>query len=566
MLNSLDQWAFQVLMVVYAFLGVKDIPDIPDENWKVVERWQEVEGGYYRLRLESEALAKDCNSNRSGYVIFPQVYMAKQEIYVDHQIVYTNAMSDGWDLVFMLGRPVVSCNIFLNAKQVSLVTTSYMKYFSSFKDYPQVVKAYPKSQIFYEEAYIISAVGAIFVGIVSFFMIKKVFNVSAAFIHLLKQLSVAMLAVSHMPGKFLQLSIWTGHTLTMLGMLYTLIGLVATSVGLTRNRKVLSIVALLVLQPIMYVTWGYKNLTHVVMMAMFPSTIIISLWIFFCKLRSKKKNQSYLQVALYFLLFISVTHNILYSQIYRDGFLHLSIISILISTITYVNTLGVISEHQLQLAITKETLKAELRNIKKMRDVHLSYKEFIHDIKAPLTTLMFFLKNPNLYLESINIVVNRFTRIINRIESDNQSNLLIDSYSLIVMIETVKQVVDEKSKIYEKFHFIIPEIIISSDIICDPVDFIVVIEEVLSNTIKYSDGKAIMNVDEDDKYIYMKFISRSSCLHYSDSDLNYLSTTTGLKHISKKMRRMYGDVVVSYGDEFCIILIFSKKNKNLISN
>ena len=193
-LESLDQWALGVLMGICTLFGVQDLPSYTDPDWKLEESWTPV-GEYYRLVMSSESIQKKCRSGRANYIIFPQTYMGKQEIFADNIRVYTNEMDQDWFLKSIFDRPAISCDFFGYAKKIDFVVVSYEKYFASITKWPFLSDSYPKTQIFYSVLYaivgILSAVSGVIFFLIATFLGEKGHHI------LFLSLSIFLLMCSH---------------------------------------------------------------------------------------------------------------------------------------------------------------------------------------------------------------------------------------------------------------------------------------------------------------------------------------------------------------------------------
>ncbi len=145
-LEGLDQWALEVLMVIYHLLGVQDLPKEPNPHWQVIERWAPQPDGHYRLILESTTIQDECRSGRAKYIIFPQTYLARQQIFADSIKVYTNEMDKEWHLSTVADRPVINCDLIKIANTIRFVDNSYLPFYASINNWPMVIRNYPTDQ------------------------------------------------------------------------------------------------------------------------------------------------------------------------------------------------------------------------------------------------------------------------------------------------------------------------------------------------------------------------------------------------------------------------------------
>lgn len=562
LLSSIDTFALKILFATYSLLGIKDIPSNANSDWIVRERWVHQSDDTYRTIMISESLSSRCSKLESGFVIFPQTYMGQMKIYADDQLIYTNSLSKTWNITQLMSKPLYSCELFKNTKEVKLEINAYMQFFASVSGYPEISESFPVQYVFYDEIFVISSVVSLFLGIIGAILMAEFSTISEAVIYLFQQIGFFLLVVSHVPGRYFDISLALAHSIVVVGGFLGLIALILNTVEMKMSKfKVLipTITPILILS---YLFYGYKNATHLLVFLLIIASLLSSLFLCVYKIKSLKVKKDYLITSLYILLFILILFDGAGSQIKRDSYLHLSSIALIGTAITFLLVLKGFNSQQIKLLTTSLRLDSELKKIATISSLNNVYKEIIHDIKSPVMSLSFLLSDVDKNKSLISSIGDRVKSILARLEEQNLSRIA-DWYSGATFLSKIKSIKEEKSVVYHNFNILLQSIDLTEiEVYYDPIDLIVIIEEVFDNSLKYSDGSMIIKIDHDKKTKQLNCIfTNYNKNHKTEIDLIKIGSGFGLINIRKKILEMKGDVEVSYDEKYFSIHLKFKAKK-----
>lgn len=156
----LEQLAFQLLMMLYSFLGVTPVPVEVNPDWRVVENWVELPDSTYRLTIESNTFARGCKDNPNGYAVFPGVNLSKNSVYIDGRLHETNSPLKTWHLSQVFYKPVIHFEYIKNSTNVKQEVVAFIKYVGAITEYPSLQTPsfgfyFVNSDLFYVSALII---------------------------------------------------------------------------------------------------------------------------------------------------------------------------------------------------------------------------------------------------------------------------------------------------------------------------------------------------------------------------------------------------------------------------
>lgn len=559
MLASLDTYAFKLLVVLYSFLGIQDIPKEPNPDWTVVERWTPQSDGSYRLYLVSQSIDKQCSSGK--FIIFPQVYMGKFEIFVDHQLVYTNSMSTSWHLKEMLSRPVINCAAVNIKSLIEFKVDSHLNFFTSLSFYPYIVSAYPLDQFFYEHMYLIAGVSAVILGLVGAALMILLVNFISAVTIFFKQLSFAGLVLFHVPGVFSDISIFDSHAITV-----CFLCLAGYSLLITTLKYKYAVEGMFILIAtnlgLFFVIRGHPNLVHVFIILSATASVIVFTCIVWYLFHTARSRSGYFMFILYAILLIGCYFDLINSQRQKNSMVYLSFIVIVASIITFVKSLQEIIKKQIVLSTVNMKLKNERKIMEKMSEVYIKYQEIVHDIKGPLTTISFLMsKNKSEINKLILDSNNRIKEIINRLQNDHEN--LEGWYSAESIKQLLEKIIDEKTSTFPDYKFDMKEVCIPTDIECyiNPIDMQIIFEELCENAIKYTDLKSKkieIVIDIRNICLNIQFknrIDEDRCVSEAEQikSLQNIGSGNGLYLIRQKLKKNQGSLKIRLDGEIFIV-------------
>jgi signal transduction histidine kinase len=494
MLQSLDQWAFQVLFALYGILGIQDIPREPSPDWTVVERWTEQPDKSYRLVLESTTVPEICRRDLSKYVVFPQTYMGQQSIYLDGHLIYTNSLSKKWNLTSVFDRPFISCKILVGSKIV-FITDAYIQFFNGISAYPQIGSYYPIANFFYNSIYLVAASICICLGIIGAVIISKIESPERPPIILLRDVVLGLLMISYIPGYFFDADIKYFHYLMGITLSSGFIFLVKPIFSVATKSSSFNI-----LLGINFVVWSliFSQRNSIQLIAIICCFSFIGI-LFLANLlilldREKKHKLSRFEKIIYFSILIMGAQDVYIADISREGFYHLSIVIIIVSVANFLRVLREVQRHDSENATIKEKLKNENIVIAALSSLHELYREVIHDLKSPVTALSFLARRNAVGDPVLSNVALRFNEILSKLERADGHVIAADWYSSCHLMESIKIIIEEK-KIHlqnAKFDLTIPDS--TFEMFFDPIEFKIIISELIDNSVKHSLGGLVVRL------------------------------------------------------------------------
>lgn len=481
-LTQLDQWALGILMGICTLFGVLELPEVADPHWKVEQRWVEKPGGYFQLIISSETIQEECRSGKAKYIVFPQSYMARQEVYADGIRVYTNEMDKEWHIKSFLDRPVVSCDLLGFSRKIEFKILSFMRYFSTISYWPAVSSRFPKGQFFYNFSYIVVGVLSFFCGVV-FFLIGISFKEKSY--HLLI-IGVGMFFVmySHYSALAEVLHISVLHQ-------FSLIGIAVIGYTILVEEKINDIsykwnwLLLLVIAAESFMSFSYQHTTQM-FMVINAVTAILLVFIFFLSERVTNKK------VMLFFVFIFAIRDLYNSQIKREGFLNLSLLCIVITCFMAYRLISRIYHKNLNLILIHKKIENDGALIEKMRKVNFKIKQVIHDMKSPVTSLNFMISSNNLVASSLSIPVTRLNNLLGMAEG-NSEGILLDWYSIRILDSAISLIVEEKKNINRDTSYL-PYFKKDISVFFDPDLIKLLVAELIDNSIKNNTGSLKIEV------------------------------------------------------------------------
>lgn len=542
-LASLDQWAFQILMMLYHLMGVQDLPSGESPHWKVVERWAEQPSGHYRLVLESETIQDECRSGRARYVIFPQTNMSKQEIYIDNIRVYTNEIDNERQIKSFLDQPVISCDLVMNSSKIKMIINSYLKYYTSINYWHKFSLTFPKENTLHNLIYVLTGVLAAFAGVLCFGI---VYFLGTKSYHLLFMGGAIFLLMYAQYPFFYNTDVRVLHLITLGSII-----VIAYVVLFEKNFNTIFNKSNLIFSVIIFMQLAISNKRENLTQLLIITNSILAISIMF--IRALLKKYDYEQRIVYFVTALVCSRELYANQADRSSFLNVSMFCFFLLLIMTIRTLVRVYKKNIFFMKKEEILKSETKAIKKLEEVNQKIKQVIHDIKSPITSLNFILKSKNKSVDSISIPLERLNSLL-ALNSDENEDVLTDWYEIDVLINEIEKVKKEKTYIIRKIN-IINEISFKERVFFDPSLIKVFFAELIDNTIKMNMHNA--NIEATIKLTAIQ--EREILIEYSDNGVGivdasiqkvglegYSTSGTGIGLFGLKSR------VVSWGGDFIV--------------
>jgi signal transduction histidine kinase len=560
-LDGLDQWALQVLMMLYTLMGVQDIPREPDPHWQVVERWSEQPDGHYRLILKSNTIQKECLEGRAKYIVFPQSYMAKQEVYADDVRVYTNEMDEKWHLRSILDRPVISCELFLKHVEIKFVTTVNMKYFSSTNRYPSISFLIPNDYYLYDLNYIMAAVVSIVVtflgGTVLFVMGKRDLKLIGM------GFSIFFLMIAHVPGYFIKADLATAHLTLMVSSIALSYFYISRKISIVSRKEIGFFVLGWCLLGIL-LSINHRNTNHVIMMgtSLFTTTFGILYAIIAKKIQFKDR--------LILILVLSAANVDMYrSQILREGYLNLSILVVAVIIFEIFSLMNHAYNTKIKSQKIEQNFLVERAFKIKTEEFNEILSSTIHNMKAPLTSLNFHIKNNTVNLENLKYLSERFSSILDHELATNKA----DEYEAVSdLMQSIEVVCVEMRPLFEDIKIDIEILDQASLVFFNTKKIKNAISEILLNSLKAAQKNNLkpivkVNLTEDSNYFNVNIVDNSGgidskLIHYlGNRGFSTAGTGLGLWFIKKNILDSGGKIKFSTDNRgLSVSLNLLKKN------
>jgi signal transduction histidine kinase len=511
-LTQLDQWALGILMGICTLFGVQELPEVPDPHWKVEERWVQQPDGYHQLVISSETIQEECRSGRAKYVIFPQSYMARQQIFADSMRVYTNEMDREWYLKSFLNKPAVGCDLLKHAKTIKLEILSYEKYFTSIGAWPHSNSSYPKLQWGYTLSYaivgVLSAVCGLLFFVIGLFVGEKSYNI------LFLSSAIFLLMFSHYSEFFLVTHIHISHQIAMVSLLMISYVVIFEKHFFDYSFWSYLLFSTLVLMEVA-TSYSHAHLTQLYIVINATVALFIILY-----LAAKKERNTGKRIILGVAALFGFK-DLYESQIEREGFLHLSLLCVVLIVFMSYQLILKIYEKNLKHQIEKESILNDKKMIEKIREVNYKIKQVLHDMKSPITSLNFILSSESVSREKLQIPIKRLNDLVQDTFGKN-TDYMADWYSVNILSNCISLVIEEKSYIKN-----VPELQLninnSALAFFDPELVKSLVAELIDNSIK-----------NNDESILISMILKAS--KNGTIELFYSDTGVGLK--SKEIRTM----------------------------
>jgi signal transduction histidine kinase len=493
MLQSLDQWAFQVLFALYGILGIQDIPREPSPDWTVIERWTEQPDKSYRLVIESTTVPEICRRDLSKYVVFPQTYMGQQSIYLDSHYVSTNSIGEKWDLGTMFDRPVLNCRLLSEGSVLRMEVFSYQQFFNGISRFPEVKNGFPYDAIFYSSMYLVAATVCVCLGLVGAILTRKLQSSNSTIYFLAKDAILAAFIISYSPGFLLHVGIAFIHTFMGLTLTTSFLLLIAPIFFERKKGKIILGMCLVINFGLWLTFFDLRNATQaVVVFYSIPFVVIlgVSNLIIFCK---KRKEFSFLEKLTYFLIFVLTIQDINVAYYSREGFFHLSILVIVISVVNFLKVINEVNRKNIDIELIRDKLIQETNLVNKLNFLHQRYRETIHDLKSPVSALNFMSSADSISNKQAVKLSSRFMEILTKIEN-NGLNLTLDWYLPQLFEKCIADIIYEKEGAGVSFLFYNHISLDSCEIFFDPVEVKVIVSELIDNSVKATKGDVQVSI------------------------------------------------------------------------
>jgi signal transduction histidine kinase len=487
MLQAIDQWAFQILFALYGLLGIQDIPREPSPDWTVVERWVEQPDKRYRLVIESESLAEQCRGNPKNYIIFPQTYMAQQEVYVDEQIVYTNSVSEKWNLSSVFNRPVISCRLVSSTtKKILFKVDANIQFFMGIRTYPIIKNYYPVFSFFYDSIYLVAAAVCICLAVIGAILMRKLGTTDSLTVIIFRDTLLALLMISYVPGYFFDADIKYFHYL--MGVTLTC-GFLFLIKPIFFDRAKNSIFISMFIGNTIFWSLLFDKKNALQMAAIIYCFLFIAILVA-ANIKIYYQNQSRykfsrLECFTYFLILVLAAQDLYIADISREGYYHLSLLIIIISISNFFRVVREVQSKNAENATIKEKLKNENVVIDTLSAMHELYKEVIHDLKAPVTALNFIAKNNDGRGSGLGQITERFNEVLSKIER-GENIKSSDWYLFGQLTIAIDKVIEEKINLTKNVKVHVNHEDKDTEVFFNPVDMKVIISELIDNSIKNS--------------------------------------------------------------------------------
>lgn len=478
-LNQLDQWALGVLMLLYQLMGVHDIPRELDPNWIVVERWVKRPDGHHQLLIESKTIQKQCAQNKQAYVIFPQSYLAVQKIYLDKILIYTNEGEKKWHLISTLDRPVVSCNTISESMVLRVEYTSYLEYFTSINSLFFVGK-YPSDQFFFGTFYLLVGFASLCIALFCF-IVANFFNEKNYFL-LIMGISVQLLMYAHYSGNLFVLDVKILHLLILVSLL-GISGAIIFDERILKLNKSNYYIYFLAFGVLAFTSYSRANLTQLYIILIASMAILIFYYASFLSNKGRSRK------VLYFSIATLALKDLYASQVFRNSFLHLSLLCLVLTVFIALKTLAILYYKKINFFREKERLRGELKVASNFSEINNRVRQVIHDLKSPLTSLNFIVSSDKNKFIPIVSPLERIGEIINSANT-GLDKFSADWFSLRLIEAIVKSLLLEKSSMLKESVIFNP-VDLDTEVYIEPEKLKTIIAELIDNSVKHNENKTI---------------------------------------------------------------------------
>lgn len=481
MLATIDQWAFQFLMIAISFFGVQQIPSNPDPDWKINEAWTELPGQFYRTTLESHTVITKCVSNPEYYLVFPQVYMGIQEVYLGDKLIYSNSPLGNWKLETIFDRPIISCRAISGDGPIKFINVSYMRYYNSINNYPELAKVKPRSQPFYNVVYLLSAAICLSLCIVGALLIRLLNPKENIYSFIFLGLFCSGIMYTHVPGYIFSIESWLNHTLIFGGLMgMTVAFLYPIELQYWRRKNFTALCIFLIFATIF--TTLSKNVAQAMMI---PFCVVAIVFIF--KVSISRRHFAKSERFFMIIVFLICVKDFYQSQVQRNGFIHLSLLAVVLVATAFLKVIREINDKRSELILIGAKLQNERILVGKISKLNVLHRQIIHDLKSPITSLDFILKSKQINLNVIALVNQRLSEILNWTEKGD-SKMSLDWYSLGLFVAKLDEVISERiqTSSIEIIKSGFEKIDARVELLFDPVELKIIADEIVLNSLKHN--------------------------------------------------------------------------------
>jgi len=491
----MESVAFTFLMFLFGLFGVRSSPEVLNSDWKIVKLWEPDTFEHRILLLESTTVPQRCRENKNQYVVFPQVYMGRQEILVDGYTVYTNTLADHWSLSGTLfDRAVINCFVFSNGAKVTFESTSYMAFYASFNAFPYFSRYYPLWQFLYSSVYLIAASLCLFLGIIGAIVMWSQETRKDIFYFIFQQISFFLFIGAYGGSIGFEFNSHLQHSTVLFGFavgffLFVSKELKILNIGVVKISTLCGIIAAVIM------SFGHENMTQSLIVLFIPPYIGLMAAIVYGKLRRHRLKEAAVFLAV---LLIGVKDSYL-TIISREGLTHLSILIVLVSVITFLKIFSSVNKRKADAELLSAKLASEKAIFSRVSSTYESYREIVHDLKSPITAINFALHGQDVSIQNLKSIARRTSDILDRIEERGYKRVL-DWYSVPFCEQSIVGIFEEK----ENISLDIKNGVQASKLEClfDPVDFEIVFAELIDNSIKAGATGCQIDLQLDNRNIF----------------------------------------------------------------
>ncbi len=546
----------------YHLLGVQQIPHELDPNWSVVEQWAEQHDGTYRVTMESQSIQNECLEGKSKYIVFPQTYEGKQEVFADDLRLYTNEMGEPWHLRSVLDRIVISCELVKYSKKITFQSTVQLAYYISINKFPFTVGRYPHDQFLFDLSYILSATISLFLSIVGT-IILFVMNVRQ-FKLIGLGVGIAMLMLTHVPGYFLSIEISTAHVIQMFGTILVAYFYMLDKIPMISGKR-FRIIYLVFLMVSVGISLNHRATDQFLILAMAFLVIFGGLSYAIIKKDLDIGVRTNLLIVLTIALF-----DVYRGQAYREGYANLAGLVIVVVIFEVINIVRNVYQINLKTKKIEGNLESERKLLHKINSSNEHLKSIIHDLKAPITSLNFALQPEVIDKSRILLISKRFDKIFENLSNDN-SNTSASWYSMKTLAANLEEVCLGMDSLFKKISIRIEDN-------CDGYvfyfieDFKNALSEILMNAFKAAEKNAVaaevaIQLESVETELMVTIsdssggVKESILKNLSERGISTGNSGLGLWMIKKRLAEVGGAMTYrNKGSGFEICLTYPKKN------
>lgn len=180
------------------------------------------------------------------------------------------------------------------------------------------------------------------------------------------------------------------------------------------------------------------------------------------------------------------------SQIKREGFLHLSLLCLVLIIFMSYQLILKIYEKNLKHEIEKESISSDKRMVEKIREINFKIKQVLHDMKSPITSLNFIVSSDSVSRDKLQIPIKRLNDLVQDTFGRN-TDYMADWYSLNILSNCISLVIEEKSYIK---NVPVLQLSINNSALAffDPELVKSLVAELIDNSIKNNDESILINM------------------------------------------------------------------------